>query len=111
MTNQALPPPFIAEPPIYHPFFENDGKTITNQWKNWLNSITFVMGRMIVQDYFINGGVRTDEVPTSMMLGGTLAERNSLDNARDGVIWYNTTTGRTNFRDAGAWVTFVSIPA
>lgn len=111
MSNQNLEPPFISDPPIYDPFFEKDDKTISNSWQNWLNSVTRVMGRVIVHDYLVVGGVRTQEIPVVMILGGTTAERNSLDSARDGMMWYNTTTARFNFREAGAWVTFVPIPA
>ena len=68
-------------------------------------------GRVIVQDYLIVGGVRTTEVPTLQLPSMTTTERNQLDNARDGIAIYNTTTGRTNFREGGAWVTFTPIPA
>lgn len=111
MSNQDLPPPFIAEPPIYNPFFDADGKTISNSWQNWLNSVTRVMGYCIVHDYLISGGVRFEEVPLLTATSMTTADRNLLDNARDGTIIYNTTTGRMNFREGGAWVTFVPIAA
>jgi len=127
MTNQSLPPPFIADPPFYNNFFDIsimpsvttvNGELITksewqisNSWSNWLNSVTKVMGRVIVQDYLIIGGVRTTEVPTLQLPSMTQADRNSLDNARDGIAIYNETTGRINFREAGAWVTFAPIAA
>ena len=57
MSNQSLPPPFIAEPPFYNSFFDENypvahfnGKPldsyefkISNSWSNWLNSVTKVM--------------------------------------------------------------------
>lgn len=111
MTNRSLPPPFIANPPIYDAFYESNGTEISNPWQNWLNSVTKVMGRIIVQDYLIVGGVRVTEVPTLQAISMTTTERNQLDNARDGVIIYNTDTAVFNFRQGGAWVTFAPIPA
>jgi hypothetical protein len=110
MSNQQLPPPFIADPPIYNDLFNRNG-SISNSWSNWFDSITRVTGRVIVHDYLIVGGVRTQEFPTLQAISMTTTERDSLDNARDGVIIYNTTTGRMNFREGGAWVTFVPIAA
>lgn len=111
MSNQNLPPPFIAEPPIYDNFFTSDGKTISDPWRNWLNSVTRVMGYVIVHDYIKVGGSVSEEIPVVMIPGGTTTERNNLDNARDGMMWYNTTTNRFNFREAGAWFTFTPVPA
>lgn len=125
MTNQALPPPFIADPPFYNSFFDMENVTISvngnpinsnelkisNSWSNWLNSVTKVMGRVIVHDYLIIGGVRATEVPTLLLPNMTTTERNQLDNARDGIAIYNTTTGRVNFREGGTWVTFAPVPA
>lgn len=110
MSNQDLPPPFIAEPPIYNRLLTLD-KEISNSWSNWFNSITKVMGYCIVHDYLIIGGVRAQEVPVLTAVSMTKAERDSLDNARDGSIIYNTTSGRMNFREGGAWVTFTAIAA
>jgi len=111
--NQNLPPPFIAEPPIYDQFFKEDGVTISNPWVNWLNSVTRVMGYCIVQDYIKNpiSGEIINEVPLLQATSMTQTDRNNLDNARDGTIIYNLTTGRMNFREGGAWVTFTPIPA
>lgn len=111
MSNGAVPTPYISDAPIYDPFFEEDGNTITNSWKNWLNSISQGTGYLIVHDFLINGGVRATEVALLQVPSMTTAQRNSLDNARDGTIIYNTTTLRTNFRENGAWVTFTPIPA
>lgn len=112
MSNQSLPPPFIAEPPAYDLFFESDGKTISNAWLNWLNSVTRVLGYVVVQDYLLSGlNERIQEVPLLQAISMTTVDRDSLDNARDGTIIYNTTTNRMNFRENGAWVTFTPIAA
>jgi hypothetical protein len=111
MSNQDLPPPFIAEPPIYNSFFEENRLTMSNSWQNWLNSITRVMGFIIVQDFLIVGGERVEEVPTLQAISMSTTDRNSLDNARNGVIIYNTDTNAFNFRQGGTWVTFTPVPA
>lgn len=111
MSNNTLPPPFIAEPPIYDAFFDADGK-ISNPWSNWLNSITRVMGYCIVMDNIVDPITNSrNEVPLLQMTSMTQADRNNLENARDGTQIYNLTTARTNFREGGAWVTFTPIPA
>lgn len=111
MSNGIVPTPYISDPPIYDPFFEPNTNTITVSWKNWLNSISQSIGYVIIHDFLITGGVRSGEVALLQVPSMTTAQRNSLDNARDGTIIYNTTTLRTNFRENGAWVTFTPIPA
>lgn len=122
MTNRALPPPFIEEPPIYDDFLSEDG-SINDSWTNWMNAVTRIMGYNIIHDYLIepggtNAGQRFDtnqfQVPQMIATQGapnTELGRNELENARDGTIIYNKTTGRFNFREGGAWVTFTPVAA
>lgn len=112
MSNRILPPPFIAEPPIYNDLLDENSK-IKGEWVNWLNSITRVMGYVIVHDYIVNpaDNVKEQETPLLQAVALTTTQRDRLENARDGTILYNLTTNRFNFRENGTWVTFTAIPA
>lgn len=112
MSNQYLPTPYIAQPPIYIPFFMPKTQTIDPAWVNWINSITNVMGRVIVHDWVKDlSGKRIQEVALLQAISMAQAERDNLDSARNGTVLYNTTTNRMNFRENNAWVTFTPIPA
>lgn len=124
MSNRTIPPPFISEPPIYNEFLDDEG-VMTPAWVNWINSITRVMGYVIVHDYLIEPAaapedrVRAQETPLlqavslieTQLAPNTELGRDELENARDGTIIYNTTTGRFNFREGGLWKTFTPIAA
>lgn len=112
MSNNTLPPPFISEPPIYDAFYLQDGITISNPWQNWLNSVTRVMGYCIVMDNIVDPITNSrNEVPLLQMTSMSQSDRDNLENARDGTEIYNLTTGRTNFREQGAWWTFTRVAA
>lgn len=99
---------FMALPPIYDNVLTEENK-FTDAWKNHFDAISQTLGLVVVHDRFNNS--EKQETPVTIVITMTEAQRDSLDNAINGSIIYNTTTNRFNFRENGAWVTFTPIPA
>lgn len=118
MTNRTGNPGYLPEAPIYDPIILEDAVKVgiielTDPWRNWFNSITRTMGNVITHDVRDDAGppILKDDVYLVEVPHFTTVQRDQLQNARDGVIVYNTTTSRFNFREGGTWVTFTPIPA
>lgn len=126
MSNRLEETPYLEYPPIHDKPFNDEG-FLSDSWTNWVTSITRTTGYAITHDHLVepgpnppntNAGQRSDtfQLQCPKMIETQLAPntelgRDELDNARDGTIIYNTTTGRFNFREGGAWVTFTAVPA
>lgn len=103
MSNRVFFPPFMSEPPIYDPLFDDDG-TMFNSWVNWFNSITRVTGYVIVHDYIVKTSPNErNDVPLLTAISYSEADRDLLQNARNGTIIYNTDTDKINIRENNAW--------
>jgi hypothetical protein len=107
--------PYLSEAPIYEDALtttrkDTDVKNIkvSDVWKRHIDSVTETIGLVVRHDRFNSS---KQETPVFCVISMTQAERNDLQNAYDGMVIYNTTTNRFNFREAGAWVTFAPIPA
>jgi hypothetical protein len=99
--------PFISVPPIDAPLVKKDN-TIGDEWKNHMDAITQNLGFIVSHDRFDS---TKEETPVITVISLTTAQRNDLQNARNGTVIYNTTTNRFNFRENGAWVTFTPVAA
>jgi hypothetical protein len=103
--------PFLAPPPIYEHLISKDDPakvTISDVWKNHMNSVSQTLGVVVSYDRFSNTKQAT---PVSIVVAMDTTHRNQLENAFNGQIIYNTTTKRFNFRENDTWVTFTPIPA
>jgi hypothetical protein len=117
MTSRTLSVPFLNEAPIYDDLLQ-ETNVLSNSWQTWFNSITQTTGYIITHDRFTPVSPPTpipdddgDEVVLLSATQLTEAQRDRLENARNGIILYNTTTNRFNFRENGAWVTFTPVAA
>lgn len=112
MTNIIYTPAYISEPPIYDDFFTKDGK-ITDSWTNWFNSITQSFGFAIVHDVIADNGppIKREAVAVVTVPSFSEANRDLLQNKRNGTVIYNTTTNRMNFIENGLWITFTPVAA
>lgn len=99
--------PYLKEVPIFDNVLQPSGK-ITDRWNQWFTEIIKTTGFIVAHDRFTDTGA---EVAVNVIVGGSTAKRNLLDNAVNGTLWYNTDTNVFNFRQGGAWVTFTPIPA
>ena len=106
-------PPYMAQPPIYDAFLKSDNKTMSSNWENYVNSITRITGLVIVNDWILQpvSKKRISSVATLVAPQFSEIDRNNLDNAWNGMLIYNITSKRINFRENDTWVTFTPIPA
>jgi hypothetical protein len=81
---------------------------ITDPWKNHFDAIAETISYVVVHDRFND---TKQETPVTAVIAISQPRRDQLQNAINGSIIYNTTTNRFNFRENGAWVTFVPVPA
>lgn len=116
--------PYLNDAPVYDALlddlkgsssgYSHAHKTgnLNDAWQNWFNDIVSTTGFCITYDVIVDAlsGQKTD-IPILRATGGTTADRNALQNSRDGSVWYNTDTNQFNFRQGGAWVTFAPVPA
>jgi hypothetical protein len=106
-------PAYLNNPPVYDSLFEDLGEmTLNDSWSNWFGNIVNATGVCITHDFIVDptSGERRDAAilrPTE----GSTAERDMLENSRNGSMWYNTDTNQFNFRQNGMWVTFTPVPA
>lgn len=107
MTNRVDSAPFLPEAPIYDKVLDDNGY-LTDSWRNWVNAITRVTGYAITHGRFATSRQETP-LTEAISLPDT-ATRNDLLNPKDSTYMYNVNTGRFNFREGGAWVTFAPIP-
>jgi hypothetical protein len=106
-------PAFLNDPPVYDELLETIDRTkLNDSWSNWFDDVVESMGQCITHDFIVDPitGDRRDAA-ILMATGGSITDRNNLENARNGSIWYNTDTDQFNFRQGGSWVTFTPIPA
>lgn len=99
--------PYLPNAPLQDELINPD-KTMTDSWKNHINAIADSFGYVVINDRFND---TKQETPVTTVVTMSEARRDQLDTAPNGVILYNTTTNRFNFRENGAWVTFAPIPA
>jgi len=100
--------PFLAVPPIQDKVITS-ANVFTDIWKNHFNSISQTLGLVVTHDRLNNAAKQ--ETPVTIVIEMLEADRNLLQNAIDGSIIYNKTTGRFNFREQGAWWTFTRVAA
>lgn len=94
--------PYISTPPIDDEVLTKDNK-LTDIWKNHFDSISENIGYVVGHDR-LNNAIK-QETPVITVITMTEANRDLLQNARNGTIIYNTDTHKFNFRENGAWVT------
>jgi hypothetical protein len=105
--------PYLDNAPVYEDLLEiqKDVVQLNDAWANWFDDVVFSTGQCITHDFVISPSGERDDFPMLMATQGTMAERNSLENARDGSVFFNTDTKEFNFRQNGQWVKFSPIPA
>lgn len=120
MTVRQSNPGFLPEAPIYDELLEADPTSgaveITDPWRNWFNAVTRVMGNVITHDVLLDPfppatPLNQQNVFLLELPNYKEADRDKLQNARNGTAIYNLDTNRVNFRENNAWVTFTAVPA
>ncbi len=108
MTNRVNSAPFLPEAPIYDKIVDSNGK-LSTPWFNWFNSVTRVTGYVVTHARYATS---REETPLIEVISfETTALRDDILAVPNGTIGYNKETGRFNFREGGAWVTFTPVAA
>ncbi|HWI50080.1 MAG TPA: hypothetical protein VNU45_17865 [Rummeliibacillus sp.] len=82
-------PSYLANPPIYDKLLDENGMLTTN-WQNWFNSITQIMGFGITHDSIKDSSVGRKDASILACPAYSTADRDNLDNARQGTVIFNT---------------------
>lgn len=104
-------PSYLMDPPVYDNLLDQVDVELNDAWSNWFDSVVEAIGQCITHDSRVDANMNRFDTAILTPTVGTTAERDQLENARNGSMWYNTDTEQFNFRQNGAWVTFTPIPA
>lgn len=114
MSFVPQPEPFLNEPPVFDDMFREENK-LSDIWLNWFNNIRNTTGITTVHLRYNRTTAPADKRGTETVITKfaefTQPERDGLNNVPDGAAIYNLTTNRVNFRENGAWWTFLQVPA
>lgn len=89
------------QPPVLNPI--SDDKNVSSVWERYFTNQrqAFTQFHPIVTLKDTNG---ISQVSLPMAPSLTTDEINNLQNVSNGMYVYNSTTGKFNFRESGAWV-------
>lgn len=91
----------LHEPPVNSPVIDNG--LVHADWKGWFTNLRSSFNQSFpIQTLNEDSQVKQVSVPKAPHL--TQTQINALENIEDGSFVYNTTSGKFNFRESGAWV-------
>lgn len=82
----------IDNAPIYDPITKN-GDSLSDQWVSWISSFVDTLNSYLTQN-----GIFMPQLTT--------VQRDSIKNAVNGQMIYNTTIGSAQYFKAGVWTSF-----